>query len=69
MQQSVICLKCQGRQNLEVMLAELPQNCDVGRKRTSAKGNSMNWRGYKLHIDTAGGGRTPQLRPDLGLAA
>ena len=37
------------------MLAELPTACDVGNKR-NAKGHTLSWIGYKLHIDTADGG-------------
>ena len=32
------------------MLAELPQACNLGRKR-NAKGHHDSWIGYKLHID------------------
>jgi hypothetical protein len=37
------------------MLADLPQQCDVGTKR-NAKGHAESWIGYKLHIDSADGG-------------
>jgi hypothetical protein len=37
------------------MLAEIPTGCDIGAKRSS-KGNTMYWRGYKLHLDVADGG-------------
>ena len=37
----------QGRQSLEEMLAALPYNCDVGRKKGS-KGHCMTWCGDKL---------------------
>jgi len=37
-----------------MMLADLPQRCDVGVKR-NAKGHQESWIGYKLHIDTADG--------------
>jgi hypothetical protein len=36
------------------MLADLPQNCDVGVKR-NAKGYQETWIGYEMHIDTAHG--------------
>src|SRR6516164_9284604 len=39
---------------LEEMLAELPRGCDIGVK-TSAKGYTQYWRGYKLHLDVADG--------------
>ncbi len=45
----------QGRQSLEAMLAALPYNCDVGRKKGS-KGHCMTWCGDKLHLDVADGG-------------
>ncbi len=45
----------QGRQSLEEMLAALPYNCDVGRKKGS-KGHCMTWCGDKLHLDVADGG-------------
>lgn len=37
------------------MLAGISKNCDIGAKRSS-KGNTMCWRGYKLHLDVADGG-------------
>ncbi len=37
------------------MLAALPYNCDVGRKKGS-KGHCMTWCGDKLHLDVADGG-------------
>ena len=40
---------------LPQMLADLPRVCDVGTKR-NAKGHTISWIGYKLHIDTADGG-------------
>ncbi len=39
---------------LPQMLADLPRACDVGTKR-NAKGHTISWIGYKLHIDTADG--------------
>ncbi len=36
------------------MLAELPQQCDLGGKKDS-HGNDHYWRGYKLHLDVADG--------------
>src|SRR3954452_4349863 len=36
------------------MLADLPQACDIGRKKSS-KGHEQSWRGYKLHLDVADG--------------
>ena len=45
--------KQQGK-NLEEMIAELYQNCDIGTKKNS-KGHTVSWIGYKLHIDTGDG--------------
>jgi len=39
----------------ELMLAGIATQCDIGTKRSS-KGNTMYWRGYKLHLDVADGG-------------
>lgn len=39
---------------LPQMLAELPQQCDLGGKKNS-QGNTEYWRGYKLHLDVADG--------------
>ena len=39
----------------EEMIGELPTVCDVGTKR-NAKGHTVSWIGYKLHIDAADGG-------------
>jgi hypothetical protein len=36
------------------MLKELPRHCSIGVK-TSSKGHSQHWRGYKLHLDVADG--------------
>ena len=46
--------QCSGTMTLEQMLAELPQNCDIGCKLDS-KGNKYRWSGYKLHLDVADG--------------
>jgi hypothetical protein len=40
--------------NLSEMLEELPKECDTGAKKNS-QGNLEFWRGYKLHLDVAGG--------------
>lgn len=40
---------------LEEMLNDLPTACDKGAKKDS-KGNTMYWKGYKLHLDTVDGG-------------
>jgi hypothetical protein len=39
---------------LSDMLADLPQQCDIGAKENS-QGNREYWRGYKLHLDVADG--------------
>ncbi len=39
---------------LSDMLAELPQQCDIGAK-TNSVGHTNYWRGYKLHLDVADG--------------
>lgn len=44
----------QAGMSLPMMLADLPQQCDVGTKR-NANGHQHSWVGYKLHIDTADG--------------
>ena len=41
-------------QGLEEMIADLPTRCDRGTKR-NAKGHTVSWNGYKLHIDAADG--------------
>lgn len=46
--------QCSGTMTVEEMLAELPQNCDVGCKLDS-RGNKYRWSGYKLHLDVADG--------------
>jgi hypothetical protein len=47
-------LKQQREQKLSTMLANLPQQCDIGAKKNS-KGHEQYWRGYKLHLDVADG--------------
>jgi hypothetical protein len=47
-------LKQQRQQKLSTMLANLPQQCDIGAKKNS-QGNEQYWRGYKLHLDVADG--------------
>ena len=47
-------LQKQQEMNLEEMLLDLPNQCDVGNKADS-KGYKTSWIGYKLHIDTADG--------------
>ncbi len=44
----------QRHQKLEVMLADLPNKCDLGVK-TNSQGHKHYWRGYKLHLDIADG--------------
>lgn len=44
----------QPHQTLEGMLAELPQQCDIGMKKNS-EGHEQSWRGFKLHLDVADG--------------
>ena len=40
--------------SLAEMLADLPKHCAVGTKR-NAKGHTVSWIGYKLHLDVADG--------------
>src|SRR5450759_4873051 len=47
-------IKRQPHQTLDAMLADLPQQCDIGMKKNS-KGHEQSWRGYKLHLDVADG--------------
>ncbi|MDQ2776095.1 MAG: transposase [Acidobacteriota bacterium] len=47
-------LERQTRQTLAQQLAELPQQCSIGVKKSS-KGHPQYWRGYKLHLDVADG--------------
>jgi Transposase DDE domain/Transposase domain (DUF772) len=47
-------LQRQRSMQLGEMLAELPQQCDLGGKKDS-HGNDHYWRGYKLHLDVADG--------------
>lgn len=44
----------QRHQKVEVMLKDLPRQCDTGAK-TNSQGNEHYWRGYKLHLDVADG--------------
>jgi hypothetical protein len=44
----------QRHQKLEVMLKDLPCQCDTGAKKNS-QGNEQYWRGFKLHLDVADG--------------
>jgi Transposase DDE domain/Transposase domain (DUF772) len=44
----------QPHQKLDAMLADLPQQCDIGVKKTT-DGHEQYWRGYKLHLDVADG--------------
>lgn len=44
----------QRHQKLDRMLADLPRQCDIGRK-TNSQGHENYWRGYKLHLDVADG--------------
>lgn len=48
-------LVLQPGRTLEANLADLPRDCDLGRKRNS-QGHEECWRGYKLHADVADGG-------------
>jgi hypothetical protein len=47
-------LERQAGQTLAEMLADLPKACATGTK-CNAKGHTVSWTGYKLHIDTADG--------------
>jgi hypothetical protein len=47
-------LERQGTMSLAQMLADLPTHCAVGSKR-NAKGHTVSWIGYKLHLDVADG--------------
>jgi len=44
----------QRKMSLPEMLADLPRGCNIGVK-TSSKGYTQSWRGYKLHLDVADG--------------
>jgi len=44
----------QAAMSLAEMLADLPKHCAVGTKR-NAKGHTISWIGYKLHLDIADG--------------
>ena len=48
-------LDAQLRMDLAEMIADLPKQCDRGTKR-NAKGHTVSWNGYKLHVDSADGG-------------
>jgi transposase len=47
-------LERQGTMSLTQLLADLPTHCAVGSKR-NAKGHTVSWIGYKLHLDVADG--------------
>jgi transposase len=47
-------LERQGTMSVAEMLADLPTHCSVGTKR-NAKGHTVSWIGYKLHLDVADG--------------
>src|ERR1700747_2009205 len=47
-------LERQASMSLAAMLADLPKHCAVGTKR-NAKGHTVSWIGYKLHLDVADG--------------
>jgi hypothetical protein len=47
-------LERQDAMSLAEMLADLPTHCAVGTKR-NAKGHTISWIGYKLHLDIADG--------------
>ena len=47
-------IKRQRHQKLDIMLNDLPKQCDIGAK-TNSQGNQQFWRGYKLHLDVADG--------------
>ncbi len=48
-------LDAQLRMDLAEMIADLPKQCDRGMKR-NARGHTVSWNGYKLHVDPADGG-------------
>ena len=47
-------LERQRKQTRAQQLAALPCECSIGTKKSS-KGHQQYWRGYKLHLDVAGG--------------
>jgi len=47
-------LERQASMSLAAMLDDLPKHCAVGTKR-NAKGHTVSWIGYKLHLDVADG--------------
>ncbi|MCY4304489.1 MAG: hypothetical protein OXC62_06890, partial [Aestuariivita sp.] len=49
-----LALQVGGTLSLKEMIAALPTACDTGTKR-NAKGHTVSWHGYKLHIDAADG--------------
>ena len=51
-------LQRQQYMTIKEMLADLPQECSLGAKKSS-KGHQQYWRGYKLHWDVAAAGRIP----------
>jgi hypothetical protein len=51
-------LQRQQHMTLEEMLADLPQQCGLGAKKSS-QGHPQYWRGFKLHWDVADGARIP----------
>jgi len=44
----------QAAMSLDEMLSDLPTHCAIGTKR-NAKGHTVSWIGYKLHLDVADG--------------
>jgi len=47
-------LERQAAMSLAQMIEDLPKHCSVGTKR-NAKGHTISWIGYKLHLDVADG--------------
>ena len=54
--------------DLPEMLADLPKQCDRGTKR-NARGHTVSWNGYKLHIDAARRRHPARMSFDLGVDA
>jgi hypothetical protein len=48
-------LALQAGRSLDENLADLPKKCDWGSK-TNSQGKPIQWKGYKLHVDTTDGG-------------
>ncbi len=48
-------LEKQRYKSVPEMISELSQSCDIGTKK-NAKGHTVSWIGYKLHIDTGDNG-------------